>query len=272
MKKSSIAISIVNYKSYKQIKRLLYSISNSKKINISIIYIVENSKSPSEAIKLEKLLNRFSFQARVKKSQNNCGYCGGHNHAYKTIKKLNIAYDKFLIINPDITFDVNCLKKMTTYMKGNVGGVMCSTKDINTRKILYTNLKFKGMFTEYINSNNSSSNNTNYLAGSFFMVSKKLLLRIGMPFEDYFMYWEDVDLSLKIRKLKYRLCSLNKVKVYREGNLKERNINALKYSIENSYKIVHNHPEYFSKKSHMYYLIMMYFRLYFNYLLNFIFK
>ena len=272
MKKNNIAVTIVNYKSYKQTKRLLFAISYSKNVNVSIVYIIENSNSSSEVLKLVKLLKKFSFPAIVEKCQNNCGYSGGHNHAYRTIKKLNIPYDKLLIINPDIIFDSICLKKMTTYLKGNIGGVMCATRDINTRKILYTNLKLEGMFTKYINLNNSSSNYTDYLAGSLLMISKKLLIRIGKPFEDYFMYWEDVDLSLKIKKLKYSLDAINRVKVYRENNLKERNINAIKYSIKNSYKIFKNHPDYFSKNDHRNYLIKMYIRLYYNYILSYILK
>lgn len=270
MRKNKIAISIVNYKSYNQIKRLLMAILNSENVSISIIYIVENSNSASELIKLMNYTKSLSLPVKIKKTQKNCGYSGGHNIAYRMIESLRINYEKFLIINPDITFDKACIRKMTANLKGNVGGVMCATKDMNTREILYTSLKLKGMDTEYIKNINSINKcKSDYLAGSFLMVSRGMLRRIGRPFEDYFMYWEDVELSLNIRKLKYRLCSINRVLVYRQENAKIRSLNAIKYSIKNSYKIVEKHPEIFSKINHKQYLIKMHIHYYFQLFYNF---
>lgn len=220
-------ISIVTYNSEKVIGRCLKSIIDvTKDVDYKIIVIDNNSQDDTVGV-----IKRGFSDVDLIENSSNIGFGKAHNMA---LRESESKYH--LILNPDITFSENSLKKILDFMGNNpdVGLVM--------PKVLYPDgeiqylckflpnpldwfirhfLRFSFIkekhddlyelrFTGY-----DKIMNVPYLSGCFMLVSMDALERVGFFDERFFMYIEDTDLSRRIHK-HYRTVYYPKTTVYHE--------------------------------------------------------
>ncbi|MDZ7845886.1 MAG: hypothetical protein U5L96_03410 [Owenweeksia sp.] len=60
---------------------------------------------------------------------------------------------------------------------------------------------------------------TAYIHGAAMMISKKVLEEVGPMYEDYFLYYEELDWSERIRKAGYELLYRGHAKVYHKESV-----------------------------------------------------
>ncbi len=203
-----ITFSIVIYKNYNDVKRLLsslYLINYEKKI-----ILIDNSP-----------YNIFKSYVQNEKdiiyiwNADNIGFGAGHNCALKLFGELNSKYH--VILNPDIYFDYDIFPDLLKYFTPDVG--------IMTPKILYSNheLQFNcrlipsaktlilrriPFFKKFIESykRKEELRFTNYdnimevpfIIGCFMIFDTSLFKKIGGFDERFFMYLEDVDICRRV--------------------------------------------------------------------------
>ena len=199
-----ISIVIVNYKSDFHLKNCLNSINNikSKDFNYEII-VVENSHLDNKLEILKKDYPKVNF---FENSGNN-GFANGCNLG---AKKTNGNF--LLFLNPDTIVNQEAIKKMFFFLKENenVGIVSCNQKNNNgsfEKNIrFFPNINtlfglFRALNSKKIHSKIKKDRNVIYpdwVSGAVVFISKNWFDKINGWNEDYWMYYEDVDLSKKV--------------------------------------------------------------------------
>ena len=214
-----VSFVIVNYKSDFHLKNCLNSINNikPKDFNYEII-VVENSHLDN---KLEILKKNYPIVNFFENSGNN-GFANGCNLG---AKKANGNF--LLFLNPDTIVNQEAIKKMFFFLRENenVGIVSCNQKNNNGsfEKNIRFFPKLKTIFglLRAINSKKLQSKikkqedvlYPDWVSGAVVFISRKWFNKVKGWNEDYWMYYEDVDLSKKVSDLGGEIALLTNVEI-----------------------------------------------------------
>ena len=219
---SKISASIVLYKSNQHdIENIINKIDK----NI-YVFLIDNSPFNT--------LEKIPYGNRVKYIHNpsNPGFGSAHNIAMK--EALNIGSKYHFIINPDVFFGIEVIRKMIEVMESDSSIGMMMPKILNydgtkqhlpkllptplsilLRKVkipLKQYLKFISLY-ELRNVSDENSYIVPILSGCFTLLNLKAINEVGMYDDRFFMYFEDWDLSRRVYK-KYKTIYFPKVSVY----------------------------------------------------------
>ncbi|MGD6856666.1 glycosyltransferase family 2 protein [Bacillus infantis] len=221
MKSFKISASIVTYNNEREIRGVLDSLLASSVIDLLDVYVVDNCSSDRTL----EIINTNYSNVNVIKMENNVGYGSGHNAA---IQKVESKYH--FIINPDIKFDNNLIENITSYFERNKDVVLCipNIHDINDElkyppkkdpTIRYLVGRYFSSFGrtfrkwaddyECKNINLAAPVEIEFCSGSFMVARSDLLKEIEGFDSRYFLYFEDADLSRKMREYGKVVCNPN---------------------------------------------------------------
>ena len=231
-----ITIILVSYHSQKKLKKIIKNIPREIKI-----IIVDNSK--------DYLLKKvFKNKKNIKiYYNNNVGYGASINQA---CKKTKTKY--FCVVQPDVTgLNLKALSLFIKYAKkinNNFAAIGPHFKNATYKGHYQTDLKYD--FKKIHNIHGSV----------MFFYKKNFLLLKGFD-ENFFLYWEETDLTKRAWKMKLPVYQLNKVKVKHDKgeavnflNKKEKN------KIDNLYTWHFIWSKfYYLKKHYSYLLALIYF-------------
>lgn len=202
--KKELSIIIVNYKSDIYLEKCLLSLLSEKlpKVNFEIIIVNNDRKSD-----LNWILKKFP-QALILNSPQNNGFGSGNNLGAKK------ACGEFLFfLNPDTELWKADFEKIFSLFQedcslGIVGvGVVSFSekfqrwifgKEMGLRDLIKKNLKISSSKKNQ-KDNNNKIQETDWVSGVAFFVRKKLFFEVGGFDENFFMYFEDMDLCRRIR-------------------------------------------------------------------------
>jgi GT2 family glycosyltransferase len=233
-----ITIVIISYNSSDLVKNYIKNLS--KKIPILVI---ENSRDKN----LKDYLEKNYKKVKVLIPKKNLGYGAGLNLGIKESKtKFVYCSTVDVVINNDNFFLLNKYKNILTNF-GILAGTYRNQKiyknyDVNGKKIINKNLIKIGI------------KEVDVIFGSGFLLNKKILeeKKIFKLFdENIFLYFEDIDSSLRLRKHNLKLFVSNRIKFQN----KDRRIINLDYGLK--YKLSRNwhycwSKFYFYKKNYSY--------------------
>jgi len=184
-------------------------------------------------------VSRFSYFLDFIDTGKNLGYAGGNN---KIIQHLVVnKYDGgVLILNPDVRIDSLFFDKVVENMKNYSAFMFCATNENHEK--LYNRILMRG-FEQIWDTKTCASDitKTDYLAGSCFYLSREVVLRTGLFDERFFLYWEEVDLSFRVRLLGVELYSDCSHSVIRCDNPRGSIINSQYYLARNSFYMLYKH-------------------------------
>ena len=200
-----IAVSIVSYNTSSLLKKLLENLYSQKNLKGLEVWVVDNNSADDS---VEVIKKNFP-KVKLIESKKNLGFAGGQNLALK-----KITAPLTLILNPDTNFELDALSKMTEFMNQNPEIGIASCKITNSSGKLDSNggdLPFgiallswlfnfdaKGIPSFHRNDEDFfKSKNVGWVGGTFMWVKKEVFDSIGFFNEDYFMYFEDVELCFK---------------------------------------------------------------------------
>jgi len=245
----NLVISIVNYNSEIQLIKLLYNIPRNNDV---LICIIDHSEEISTPIKINKILHDLGHvNFKIIKKENK-GYGYGHNIS------INIAYELkagILILNPDIELPERFIEDHLVNLKKNDCAYMFKTE---MPLMTYTGIKLDGMQTKYMCDTKEILQITDYLAGSCMYLPDDIIKRKIFFDEKIFLYWEEVDLSLRLKIMGVNLWCYTGCSIKRAEN----SINA---KIKSIYYLSHN-SIYIKKK---YKINLLYFIIYILNLFNY---
>jgi GT2 family glycosyltransferase len=194
-----VAVSLVNYKNFEQTCSLVKSLMGQEGVRVCF-YIIDNSEA-SELLKMQRLLGELGLLEVVRHCgwEGNIGYARAHNKNFSLVRKdVGNAYDKFVVSNSDVRISSarllsdmcderfeDCIVAPVIYMPD--GGVWFAGGRISL---------FTGDLI--VNRNPLAADEvTGFICGCFFSCSTGVFERLGGFNEKFFMYAEDLDLSLR---------------------------------------------------------------------------
>ncbi len=242
-----IAIVIVNYNGSNDTIECINSIKKSNYKNILIIVIDNNSDERCRNIL--RLYNQQNKDVIIQYSDCNNGFSGGNNIGTEEALKHDVDYICF--INNDTVVDSNFLINLVPKL---------NETSAFTGKILYYNDPHKIWFAggRYIpckgttvhlgnncldNEYHSSEQSINFITGCYFVVSKKIVEKVGLWPERYFLYGEDCSYSLRIIKNGFKLIYVPNSVIYHKVSSSTKILSSLSsyYVIRNRFLVIKEH-------------------------------
>ncbi len=217
------------------------------------IYLIDNSPT-DELREFSKLDHRIVYIF----NNANLGFGKAHNIAMK--KSIEECTPYHLVLNPDVCFEEGVLEELYKFMEENtdVGLVMPKVLYPDGRiqylcKLLPTPFDLFGRrflnfypFKKYIEKRNEIYElrftgydkimEVPYLSGCFMFIRTKVLEKVGLFDERFFMYLEDTDLSRRIHRVAKTIYYpyVNIYHEYVKGSYKNKVL--LKYHIQSAIK------------------------------------
>ena len=216
---SDLSIVIVNYKSWTPLTVCLDSLLNQKKIKPKIIVLDNNSDD-----------NMFvDFKTKYKsihwiKNQANYGFSKACNIGSKIVKT-----EWILFLNPDSLIPKDCLEKLMNKVSNKknkiIGIKQLNEKDEDTfaygNFLSYYSINGILRFTYRLLNNQTNkilskkkSFSPDWISGSFILIKKKDFDKIGGWDEDFFMYYEDMDICKRAARFNIKTQFYNDLYCY----------------------------------------------------------
>ena len=203
MNNPKVNILVLNWNGEDILNKCIESILNSNYNNFSITIIDNGSTDTS----LQKLITHDKIS--LIKIDKNLGYAKGYNFAFNKLKY--ISDDYYLLLNNDTIIDENTISSLIysteVYGYDNIYGPrildqysgknwFCGGKiNLINGMPFHLGINTSNLITSFKNSE------VDYISGCCMLLSKQLVSKIN-GFNDVFnMYYEDVDLCLRARKI-----------------------------------------------------------------------
>lgn len=250
-KQPLVYIILVNYNGAYDTLECLSSLKKIEYNNYRII-VVDNASTDNSVEVLKPLVEDNVLLFELKE---NIGFAGGNNVAIQYA--MNQDADYVLLLNNDTEVEPDFLNHLVYKAEestsiGVVGGRINYFSEKNKVWFMGGKInKFSGT-TKHLFLNKTdekslpiNSFDTEYITGCMMLVSKDVLRTVGLMTEDYFLYYEETDWCVKIRKKGYRLVIEPKSLIYHKissSTQKISNIVSYYYDRNSYFFIVDNYP------------------------------
>gem|GEM_PF-68454 len=217
---TDLGIVIVNHNTRDLLRDCLKSLFASTDVSF-VTYVVDNGSTDASA-----QMARAEFASRqvcLIASQENGGYAYANNLGLREILRLNPPPRFTLLLNPDTTLPPDALAQMIAFFDAHpdagVAGpklvmadgsldLACRRSFPNPELSLYHTLGLDKLFPHsprfarynltFINENKTTE--VDSVVGAFMLIRTSALLQAGLLDEIYFMYGEDLDLAMRIKR------------------------------------------------------------------------
>lgn len=210
-----VSVVTVNYNNVSVTCELIESLKKISYPNIEIIVVDNASSEPPDLI-----ADKYPFVKLIRNSVNK-GFAGGNNDG------LSVAKGKYiLMLNNDTEVPERFLEPLVTAMENDPAIGACSPKICyyHTPGIIqfaggdginvYTG---RGKFTGNRNADGEKFNCSREIVhthGAAMLLSRKAVEDIGLLYEDYFLYYEELDYCERLRKAGYKIWYVGASVVY----------------------------------------------------------
>ena len=224
---NNISIIIVNFKSWKPLEYCLNSLLNQNNVNTDII-VVDNYSNDNKIDLFKKKYRTIKWIENKK----NYGFSKACN-----IGEVQSKFDTLLFLNPDTNLNSDVLDLI---FKKNIdfNTNLVSIKQVdNNNKNTYAYgdflnlLTFNGTLRYLYRLRNKKTKkrlerynqfSPDWISGSFIMISKKLFHKIGKWDENFWMYYEDMDLCKRAKNFNNNILMINDIYCYHFHGLSSR--------------------------------------------------
>lgn len=225
-----ILLSILHYNKPEQTLDCLVSLNklNQTGLDIKVLLIDNGSK---EELAIEKKLYP-NIKIEVIRNEKNLGFSGGHNIGFQY--GLKNGFDYVMILNNDTTVDKNLIQELLKpFEKNNSVGVTVPKmyftaghefhKDRYKKEDLGKVIWYAGGATDWgniisyhlgvdeiDNGQFDKEGETEFASGACMLIKREVLQKVGGFNEKYFLYYEDGDLNMRIKKAGYKILYIPK--------------------------------------------------------------
>lgn len=228
-----ITVSIVSHGQFHLLKRVVRQLIEIRQIKKIIITI--NIPEKLEFSKNNKIYIIKNIYPK--------GFGENHNAAFKHCKT-----DYFCVLNPDIKLIKNPFKELLRVISNT--SPLVSPLIINKKYKVEDNARYfptpisileklffnhKGVFK----SKNYLSNDKvfpEWIAGMFMLFTKKIYKKLNGFDENFFLYYEDVDICCRLKKLKKKILVIKNIKIIHDARRSSRK--NLKYFLIHLYSMM----------------------------------
>jgi len=211
---AKLSVIIVNYNNIKDTIECIESVLASSYKNFNII-LVDNGSKEEVYNTLKQRFNGYEKVILVR-SERNGGYGYGNNIGIKYAEKLGSNY--FLILNNDVIIEPSTIEKLIVHIESNTSiGIVFpviflhknkkenQTNSIGGEFCVFGFSNDKGFNEDYSDIKNEINNKFFYAPGSCFLITSRVLKEVNYFDENIFLYWDDVDISWRVRLLNHKI-------------------------------------------------------------------
>lgn len=207
-----VFVIILNYNGKKFIKKTLMTVFNLDYPNFETI-LVDNASTDGSFEMLKGLFSNLLFI----KNNVNKGFSGGNNEGIKYA--LERDADFVLLLNYDTEVEKSLLKNLILSVQKNekIGLISPIIFSKDSSKVWFSGGKIDWLRMKTIHETEKRAfdyENSDYLTGCSLLVKKEVFKKIGLLDEDYFLYWEDVDFSVRAKRAGYGLVISSKSRIF----------------------------------------------------------
>jgi GT2 family glycosyltransferase len=216
-----ISIITVNYNGLELTVELLNSIRNLSYKNLEVLVVDNASKESPQAY-----LSEHFPEVKCIRSEANLGFAGGNNIAARQAKGDFIFY-----INNDAEITEGCLEKLVALFEkrpklGIVSPLICyfnESKGASRDLIQYAGMTQMNALTARNSTIGEKTRDfgqyadampTAYAHGAAMMISRKASEKVGLMFEDFFLYYEELDWCERIGTAGFEIYVEPRARIY----------------------------------------------------------
>lgn len=220
-KQPFISLITVNYNGLDLTVELLNSIRKLTYSNLEI-FVVDNASRENP----QTFLTQHYPEVHVIRSEQNLGFAGGNNLAVQQAKG-----DYLLFVNNDAEITEGCLDRLVSLFDqhpkaGMVSPMICyfnESKSAEADLIQYVGMTQVNALTarnstvgekEWDKGQFSKPQKTAYGHGAAMMVRREVIENIGVMFEEFFLYYEELDWCERIRQAGFEIWVEPRAKIY----------------------------------------------------------
>ena len=186
---------LVTYNSEIYIEKCIQSLKNQTYTSIDIL-VVDNASTDNTV----KIIRDKYKEIKIIECEYNTGFAKGNNLGLEyAIKK---KYDYTLIINEDVVVDKNLVQNLLKYANETTVVAPDIYSDLVLENLWYSNgyMDFEKGIAANVTYRNDTTlvNDVSFISGCCELVHTDIWKKIGGFSEEYFLYYEDVDLSMKM--------------------------------------------------------------------------
>lgn len=212
---SKVIVSIVSFNSKDYIKKCLQDLSDQKTKSETEIWVVDNNSSDDSKTMIKKDYPKI----KLIESEKNLGFAGAQNLILEKTKG-----DYYLLLNPDTEIPPDSVEKMIEFMEENPdcgiagsriigfdGKVNSNGGDLPLGLAALSwlfNLESFGIKSNFHREDPefyNSKNNKGWVGGTFMMIKKEVVEKVGLLNPEYFMYVEDVEYCYRAKKQGFKI-------------------------------------------------------------------
>lgn len=217
-----VIIVIVNWNGFQDTLECLKSLQRMSQKNIEICILVIDNKSHDESVnKLKKIFPGVTIIC----NKNNIGFAGANNQGLRYC--LDHQYDYVWLLNNDTIVSQDSLEWLihsSQKIEGIIGSKIyfypgrefhnTKYKESERGKVIWYAggiIDWENMYAfhrgvdEFDNTQYDVGQDTDFVTGCSMLIPKKIIETVGFLDEKYFMYFEDVDYCLRVKRKKYRV-------------------------------------------------------------------
>ncbi len=223
-----VFVNTINYNTKEETVNCLLSIQELDRTGIDVhVMVIDNGSEPFDVDE-----KKFSdINLTIVKTPENLGFSGGHNFGFKIVLEQGAEY--ILVLNNDTVLDKNLLQELLApfkdekvgatvpkmyfapgfefhknrYKKEDIGKVFWYAGGDIDWKNVYS--KHRGV-DEVDRGQYDEAGETEFASGACILVKREVLEKVGFFDHRYFMYFEDADWNVRIRKAGYKVLYIPK--------------------------------------------------------------
>lgn len=224
-----VSIIIVSWNTKDLLRKCIQSIYNETKKYTFEIIVVDNDSPDKSA---DMVAEEFSEVILIA-NKDNKGFAAGNNQAMQIAKG-----DHLLLLNPDTVVIENAIDKMTDFVKTSKYQVVtCKllNGDMTLQKSVNSFFSLLGSFVEnrYIGEklakldtkgkrfmsfwDHSENREYDWAYGAVIFITREVFEKVGYLDERFYIYAEEMDYYMRIRKAGYKAMFLSDVKIIHYG-------------------------------------------------------
>lgn len=192
-----LAIVVVNYRSHALLEANLAPLARA--VPEAGVVVVDNYSSPAERAAIDEQARRHGWDAVL--SEHNAGFGAGMNVGVR--RALDLGADAVLLLNPDATTDAASLRLLHRRVLENPMTLVAPLIRTGEGAVWFDGVDLCLDDGRMRSSRRRDPEHVDrvepWLTGACLMVSAHLWERLGGFDESFFLYWEDVDLSHRVR-------------------------------------------------------------------------
>lgn len=178
------------------------------------VVIVDNASKEEEIAKIREYAkdNVDRFDTHLIENSVNLGYAGGNNIGIEYALNKNRA-DYILILNNDTVVSPEILEELVNFAEENKEyGIIGPKMNVYRRGPGEDKIWFSGAEVQFLNTNvkhkvnpNNKTGETGFIPGAGIFIRKDVIEKVGYLDEDYFLYYEDMDFSIRVKQAGFKI-------------------------------------------------------------------